>query len=121
MNVILFDVTLPPASAPDVVRRELTVEINGVPVVNELPADTLSMAGLQGPQGALVRLSLVDIDDAGNRSPESVLEATLLDTFAPPQPGQMGVTVTGEMVLADPVEPEPVPAPEEPKPEPPVA
>lgn len=109
MNVILFDISLPPASAPDVVRRELTVEINGVSVVHELPADTMSLAGLQGPQGALVHLSLVDIDDADLRSPESVLDATLLDTVPPPQPGQIGIAMTGELVLPDPVEPEPVP------------
>lgn len=116
VNVILFDVTLPPAAAPDVVKRELTVTVAGASVVHELPADTMSLAGLQGPQDANLRLSLVDIDDAGNRSPESTLDVVLLDTFAPPKPGDLGVTVTGELVIADPVEP----APEEPPVEPPV-
>jgi hypothetical protein len=95
---ITFKVVLPPVSAPDVVKRELSVKIGDADaVVSELAGDVTEVADLQGAQDAEVEVSLVDIDDAGNRSEPSVATAVLADTFAPPKPGELGIELTGEI------------------------
>lgn len=91
-----FVVYLPPKAAPDVVSRELRVEIGDTLQVLELDADTSEVLSLSGHQGASVTLSLVDIDDAGNRSEASVLQTELIDTIAPPKPGTLGVEIVAE-------------------------
>ena len=104
-DIIEFTVTLPLPSAPDVVSRELTVTINDSdPLILPVGPNETVISGLKGPQGATVQLSLVDIDDGGNRSEASTLSSELLDTVPPPQPGTMGVVATGESF---PVEPGP--------------
>lgn len=92
-----FVVYLPQKAAPDVVSRELTVDIGGQTQVLELDADQTEVPSLVGLQGDKVVLSLVDVDDAGLRSEASVIEAVLEDTFAPPKPGVLGFEVTGEI------------------------
>jgi hypothetical protein len=95
---ITFKVQLPAKSAADVVARELTVKIgDSEPIFTELAADAAEVDELQGPEGAEVEVSLVDIDDAGNRSEPSVATAVLADTFAPPKPGELGIQLTGEI------------------------
>lgn len=126
MQKILFEVALPGLAAPDVVKRELTVQIAGVVTTTVLEGATLNDAtvgGLKGLQDAALHLELVDIDDAGNRSQPSVFDGVLVDTFAPPAPGQLGIKAIGEDFTEDPPppapEPEPVPEPTpEPVPEP---
>jgi hypothetical protein len=95
-DVLLFVVYLPPKSAPDVVARELTVEIDGETQVLELDADSTQVSDLFGLEGSTVSLSLVDIDNADNRSGASVFNTTLKDTIAPPKPGVLGLEVTAE-------------------------
>lgn len=95
---ITFKVVLPPVSAPDVVKRELSVKIGDAdPIFTELAADATEVDELEGAQDAEVEVSLVDIDDAGNRSEASVATAVLADTFAPPKPGELGIELTGEI------------------------
>lgn len=95
---ITFKVVLPPVSAPDVVTRELTVKIGDAdPIVSKFAGDVAVVADLQGEQDAEVEVSLVDIDDAGNRSEPSVAKTVLNDTFAPPKPGELGIELTGEI------------------------
>lgn len=95
---ILFDVSLPPPGATDVVSRELTLTIDGTTqAVPPLVGTTTVVVGFSGPQGATVEAVLVDVDDAGNRSePSPKLVATLQDTIPPPAPGELGLIVTGE-------------------------
>jgi hypothetical protein len=94
---ILFQVVLPPKSAPDVVRRELTVSFaDGSQDVIELSADATSSDTLKGDQDSEISVSLVDIDDAGNRSEPSLAAFELLDTVAPPAPGELGLSIVGE-------------------------
>lgn len=96
---ILFQVVLPPKSAADVVRRELLVSFaDGTEDLIELTASDTVTENLKGDQDSDVTLSLVDIDDAGNRSEPSVATFTLQDTVAPPQPGELGIKITGEEV-----------------------
>lgn len=99
MSLIQFKVVLPPVVDPDVVGRELTVQVgDGVPEVEAIDNEALEAVGFEGPQDSAVKLSLVNIDDAGNRSVPSVLEAVLLDTIAPAQPGDMAIVAIGERV-----------------------
>jgi len=95
--MLQFVVTLPLTGAVDVLSRELSVTVGANPAVILNPAvgDTESQE-LSGNDSDAIHLELVDVDDAGNRSAASVLDATLLDTLAPPQPGEMGIRITGE-------------------------
>ena len=96
-NMLKFVLTLPTKSAVDVVKREVTVVVDGAdPVVVELDGDALETGEFAGADGASVTGALVDVDDSGNRSPAREFTFALVDTFAPPQPGEVGVRVTAE-------------------------
>jgi hypothetical protein len=104
MSVLVFSLSLPPAGAPDVVKRELSIKIgDAAPTVTELDGGQVLVEGLRGPQDAALEVSLIDIDDAGNRSEARVQQFALKDTVAPPEPGEMSLKVTGEE--ADPISP----------------
>ena len=115
-DMLKFYLALPAKSAPDVVSRELTVAVAGAaPVVYVLGADVVASAELSGFDNDTVVGTLVDVDDAGNRSGSSEFSFVLTDTIPPPVPGAVGLVVTDE--VADP-EPEPEPeVPVEPTPE----
>lgn len=99
---ILFQVVLPPKSAPDVVRRELTINFNnGTQDVIELSADATSSDTLKGDQDSEISVALVDIDDAGNRSEPSLAAFELKDVVAPPAPGEIGLSIVGEETETD--------------------
>jgi len=94
-----FVITLPPPKAADVVERELTITVGSQEaqtVHPELAAEETQE--FSGEDNDAVHAELVDIDDATppNRSEPSVLDGVLVDTLAPPQPGQMGIRVTRE-------------------------
>ena len=118
-GMLQFCLCLPEQSCHDVVSRELTVSVGGAePVVFTLEANASEQSGFEGLHGDLVAGSLVDVDAAGNRSEPSVFSFTLVDTFPPPAPGEVGLKVTGQ-THPEPVEPEPTPEPTpEPAPEP---
>lgn len=93
-----FEIRLPALSeGHDVVKRHLSVAIAGAEpaTVVASPGDA-AVGGFSGADNAEVALSLVDEDDAGNMSEPRLLTVTLVDTIAPPQPGEMAVVVTGE-------------------------
>jgi hypothetical protein len=96
-DVLIYQINLPQPGATDVVKRELTIATPDQPdSVMELAPDLLAVEGQKGPQDAKIKLTLVDIDDAGNRSEPRIQEFTLTDTIAPPEPGEIGIAVTGE-------------------------
>jgi len=109
----------------DVVSRKLEIDIGGTALEPQtVPVETLEAGPFEGPQDAAVKIHCWNVDDAGNVSETaSEFEGVLLDTFAPPAPGQLGIRVTGETpdIVPPPVDP-PVeePTPEEPVPEEPV-
>lgn len=91
-DTIVFNVLLPPKSAPDVVARKLTVTVGDAETVTlDVSTEQISVDGLEGPEGSSVTLSLVDVDNAGLESQPSSVTVTLADTFPPPAPGQIGV------------------------------
>lgn len=105
----------------DVVSRLVELTVGGVALeAQTVPVDATEVGPFSGKQGDAVTGKCWNIDDAGNKSAAaSEFSGVLVDTFAPPPPGMLGIKVVGE--TADPVvptpEPEPVPVPE-PTPEP---
>lgn len=97
MKVQIYDVTLPTPGAADVVGREFSVKVGeGEAVITPLDGTATLVSGIKAERDAIVTLTLVDIDDAGNRSEARVLTFTSADTIAPPQPGEMSVSLVGE-------------------------
>jgi len=88
------------AAAPvdaDVVTRLLTLVINGEDQgTAELAANTTDLSVFSVTQNDEVVLTLVDVDDAGNKSEPAVLSFTAVDTIPPAQPGSFGVTLVSE-------------------------
>jgi hypothetical protein len=90
-GMLVYSLTLPPPGAADVARRELTQVVDGgAPTVVEA-TDGME---LSYDDGVHVVLTLIDIDDAGNRSePSPALEFDATDTLAPAAPGELGVSL----------------------------
>lgn len=96
-SMLVYAVTLPPATAPDVVSYELTQVIDGgAPVVLAVklgdPKPEIKVA-----DGAKVSLTVIEVDDAGNKSPASpAFEFTAADTIAPGAPDAPSVELVRE-------------------------
>jgi len=123
-DILTFNVVLPtpPTEPNDITIGQLTIQIGETdPQVIMVAKDQVEIVGLQGEQDSIISLSFVYIDDSGNVSDEpSTLVGTLVDTFAPPAPGVLGLVVTGETTPVEPVPPsEPVP-PADPTPSQPI-
>lgn len=98
-GMLKFVLTLPQAGAADVVARKLTVKVGEADAVKfDLAADVVELEGFECEDNTEVTGSLVDVDDAGNESAASEFSFVIVDTFPPPQPGEVGVKVTGESV-----------------------
>lgn len=96
-DVLTYRVAAGPVVDHDVVTRELSVVVDGgEPVVSEFSGSATDLDLLTVPQGAEVVLSLVDIDDAGNRSDAAVVSFVAADTIPPAAPGAFGVTLVAE-------------------------
>lgn len=96
-GMLKFVLVLPPKGADDVVSRELTYTVGSVgPNMLLVAADANETELLEGHDDEVVVGRLVDVDNAGNRSEPREFKFTLLDTIAPPQPGEVGVRVVSE-------------------------
>jgi len=101
-NVLTYRVSVNAPVDGDVVSRELTVTVNGVEsTVVTAAGNATDLGSVDVPQDALVVLSLVDVDDAGNKSEPATVEFTALDTLAPAQPGGFNVTLVSEKVVEE--------------------
>ena len=93
------------AAAPtdgDVVKRLLTLVINGEDQgTAELAANVTELSQFSVPQNSDIVLTLVDVDDAGNKSEPAVLSFTAVDTIPPAKPGAFGVTLVSETSSLD--------------------
>jgi hypothetical protein len=97
-SMLKFVLVLPQKGAADVVQRELTVQVGeGDPVVVSLGGDEVESGTFEGEDGDSVSGSLVDVDDAGNKSEAREFSFVLVDTVAPPTPGEVGLKVTEEV------------------------
>lgn len=97
-SMLTFNINLPTNQDETTVKGELTYTVgSSEPVSVETSLGQTVLSGLTGNHGDPVAASFVWIDNAGNRSvTPSTLEATLLDTIPPGDPGQLSITVTGE-------------------------
>lgn len=98
-DLLTYAVSVGPVVDGDVVERQLVVAVDGVVPVDEFtvfPADATDLGTITVPQGSSVVVTLVDVDDAGNRSEPAVLEFVAEDTLPPAAPGSLGVTLVGE-------------------------
>ena len=101
---LVYRVSVGPTSDADVVKRRLTVEVNGEVVENaSYPKETVDLGEFSFAQDDEVVLSLVDVDDSDNASEPSVLAFVALDTIPPQAPGGFSVALVRE--VPDPVDP----------------
>lgn len=94
-DILVYDVLLP-AAGVDVESRELTVTIDGTAQPAMTPAKGDVSTQIKVPQDSTCHLSLVDIDDAGNRSEPSTFDFVATDTLPPATPGALGVNLVSE-------------------------
>lgn len=95
-GMLKFVLVLPQAGASDVVSREVRLSVADVLYEVDLAGDVVETAEFTGEDNAVVTGTLVDVDDAGNRSEAREFSFVLVDTVAPPQPGELSIKVTGE-------------------------
>lgn len=95
-NQLTYSVVAAPSSDADVVERILTKTVNGESSSKSYDGDASKFDDLTVTQGDLVILSLVDVDDAGNRSGAATLSFTAEDTIPPADPSGLGVTLVSE-------------------------
>lgn len=104
-DLLTYRVSVGPVVDADVVERQLVVAVDGVVPADEVksfPAAATELGEVTVPQGSSVLLTLVDVDDAGNRSEPAVLEFVAEDTLPPAQPGSFGVTLVRETTGEEP-------------------
>jgi len=97
-DVLVYRVSVD-AAAGDVVERLLTVTVDGqedAAAAKTFEPSATDLGTVRVPQDAEVVLSLVDVDDVGNKSEPAVLSFTAKDTVPPPAPGGFGVALVGE-------------------------
>lgn len=99
---------LPEPGAADVTTRELTITVSGqdTPIVQKLAGVAKESDQAIFDKDAELSVTLVDIDDSGNRSPASAAFVyKVIDDIAPPAPGQLGVASKVEIPDAPPAPP----------------
>jgi hypothetical protein len=96
---LVFTIRLPEPGAPDVVSRKVTVILNGQETLFDgaVTPETSVLGPFSGHDNDAVNVTLVDVDDAGNISPEQGVQFILEDTIPPPKPGQPTLTVVAEV------------------------
>lgn len=95
-GMLKFVLVLPEPSASDVVAREVKFSVGDQVFDLALAGDVVETPEMSGNDNDQVVGTLVDVDDAGNKSEAREFTFTLVDTLAPPQPGELGLKVTGE-------------------------
>lgn len=98
-DVLVYKVSVGPVVDKDVVERQLVVAVNGASSPDEFKvfsAEATDLGEIRVKQDDKVLLTLVDVDDVGNRSEPAVFEFVAADTLPPAQPGAFGVTLVAE-------------------------
>lgn len=98
-DILTYRVSAEAPKDADVTERLLTVLVDGQEVAEyskSLAPETTELGEIKVAQGAAVVVTLVDVDDAGNRSTPAELSFVAQDTIPPAQPGALGVTLVSE-------------------------
>jgi hypothetical protein len=94
---LIYSVSVEPTKDFDVVKRLLTVIVNGeLQQASFYEANAVDLGELSFSQGDNVLLSIVDYDDAENVSEPAVLEFVAADTIAPQTPSGFVVSLLRE-------------------------
>lgn len=100
--MLVFNITLPELTPDsfDIVKRELTIKIGDTtPILKEVDASasfTIEDDVFAAKEGTNIEITLVDVDDAGNRSQPATTVTTLVDTITPITPNVPVLTVIAE-------------------------
>lgn len=96
-DTITYQVSAGVPVSGDVVSRVLTVMVDGEQQSSTAYVGPVTSFGtISVPQDANVTVTLVDVDDAGNKSEPAEYSFVAVDTIPPAQPGALGVTLVGE-------------------------
>ncbi len=100
MDFLTYSATLPKVPAgTDVTTQLFDVSVDGTAQPQQSLAKDAGTATFEVPQDSNVSLSLVYVDDAGNKSAPQAQAFVAKDTIAPEAPGAFGeITLTGERV-----------------------
>lgn len=86
----------------DITQQQFTVTANGTAQEPQILDASAPSAEFEVEQGAAVTLSLVYIDDGGNKSAERATSFTAQDTIPPQAPEGFGpIELIGERVVPD--------------------
>jgi hypothetical protein len=103
-DLITYRVSAGTPVSSDVVSRLVTVVVDDVTQGSTSYGASVSDFGnITVPQDSSVTVTLVDVDDAGNKSDPAAISFVAADTIPPAQPGFLGVTLVGETHVEDPV------------------
>lgn len=108
---LVYELTLPAVGTFDVVKRIVKIDVNGVIETVTLNRTDTTATLKPVAEKSVVKISVSDVDDAGNESGYGEeLVFTALDTIPPARPGMPQVALVGETpdAIATP-DPEPVP------------
>lgn len=97
-NMATGYLTIPLNSAADVVKRVITISINGGESVTQELGHVDKSEEITVQEGDVVTGTVVDYDDAdpANASIPRDFSVTVSDTIAPAQPGEVGFVMTNE-------------------------
>lgn len=101
---LIYEVGLASSVSPDVVKRVLSVTLDGVETQTEVASETTKFLLDPVAEGTKVVVALKDVDDSGNSSGWAITSFVAKDTIPPETPGQPVVTLVREVA-----DPEPVP------------
>ena len=104
-TMLVYGLSVGPIVDGDVVKRILTIEVDGELVETKTFEPTATDLGeIRIAEGASVNLALVDEDDAGNVSEPAFIRFVAADTIAPAAPGAFGIQLLREETTTVPVE-----------------
>jgi hypothetical protein len=101
----VFTLKLPLATAEDVKFFEVVYKVGDAepvtlspvnPDYGKTPVTTGEIPNLQAENGTVITGTVCCVDDAGNKSPVREFSLEVLDTSAPPMPGEVGIVITDE-------------------------
>lgn len=108
-DILTYQVSAAASTAGDAVSREVSLSINGAqPVVTVYAPTATDLGSVTVPQNSEVTITVVDVDDAGNRSEPAFVSFVAADMLPPPAPGAVTVALVSEESVPD-VAPAPEP------------
>lgn len=94
---LIYSIDVSPTVDKDVVSRKLTIYVNASITHDQLyPRETTNFGNFGFNHNDVVKISVADIDDAGNVSEPIISEFIALDTVPPQKPTYINVNFVKE-------------------------